>query len=202
MRKETTLNQIILGTIARVVRHANFHTELVGQLLQSVLEEILVGSVAAATVAQPQDRGCLGITPFANAIPIPAKALTGKLAGVVRPAQVDMPTVAHPIVTTVRNEHAIGPTGKSMIAGVQRLRAAHATGPKELAQMRFRFGINRKIGMASGFVLSDQMGDPLEWRIAVRGVTTGEVFGNLAQPQVLLLHPVPNHVGTNWRSHF
>src|SRR5262249_49539753 len=59
-----------------------------------------------------------------------------------------------------------------------------------------------KIGIASGFVLSDQMGDPLELRIAVRGVTTGEVFGNLAQPQVLLLHPVPNHIGTNWRSHF
>src|SRR5262245_20239896 len=176
--------------IARVVRHANFHAELVGQLLQSVLEEILVGSVAAATVAQPQDRGCFGITPYANAIPIPAETVTGKLAGVVRQAKVDMPTVAHPIINTVRNEHSVGPTGKIMIEGVKRLRAAHATGPKELTQMLFRFGINRKIGMASGFVLSDQMGDPLELRIAVRGVTTGEVFGNLAQPQVLLLHPV------------
>src|SRR5215813_15521898 len=113
-----------------------------------------------------------------------------------------MPTVAHPIVNTVWNEHAVGPAGKIMIEGVKRLRAAHATGPKELAQMLFRFGVDRKIGIASCFVLSDQMGDPLEWRIAVRGVTTGEVFGNLAQPQVLLLHRVPNHIGTNWRSHF
>jgi hypothetical protein len=37
------------------VRHANFHTKLVGQPLQIVFEEILVGSIAATTVAQPQD---------------------------------------------------------------------------------------------------------------------------------------------------
>jgi hypothetical protein len=168
MRKETTLNQIILRTIARVVSHANFHTKLVGQLLQIVLEEILLGSVAAATVAQPQDRCCLGITPFANAVPLPAKALTGQLARVVRQAKVDLPTVAHPIVNTVRNEHAVGPTGKIMIEGVKRLSAAHSTGPQELTQMRFRFGVNRKIGMTSCFVLSDQTGDPLELRITVR----------------------------------
>jgi hypothetical protein len=88
-----------------------------------------------------------------------------------------------------------------MIAGVKRLRAAHSTGPKELAQRLFRFGVNRKRGLASGFVLSEQTGDPLERRIAVWGVTTGEVFGNLASPEVLLLHPVPNHIGTNRRAH-
>ena len=93
-----------------------------------------------------------------------------------------MPTVAHPIVHTVWNEHAVGPAGKIMIAGVKRLRAAHSTGPKELAQMLFRVGVNRKIGIASCFVLSDQTGDPLELRITVWGVTTGEVFGNLASP--------------------
>src|SRR2546425_6092440 len=136
--------------------------------LEHGLEEILVGSVAAATVAQPQDRGGLGITSFANTVPIPAKALTGKLARVVRQATVDRPTVAHPIVNTVRNEHAVGPTGKIMIEGMKRLSTTHSTGPKELTQMLFRFGVNRKTGITSYFVLSDQTGDPLEWRIAVR----------------------------------
>jgi hypothetical protein len=79
-----------------------------------------------------------------------------------------MPTVAHPIVNTVWNEHAVGPAGKIMIEGVKRLSAAHSTGPKEFAQMLFRFGVNRKIGIASCFVLRDQTGDPLELRIAVR----------------------------------
>ena len=53
MRKETTLNQIVLRTIARVVCHTNFHTNLLSQQLQIMLEEIGVGRVAAATVAQP-----------------------------------------------------------------------------------------------------------------------------------------------------
>src|SRR5438128_2739762 len=106
-----------------------------------MLEEILGGSVAAATVAQPPDRGCLGRTSFANTVPIPAKALTGKLARVVRQAKVDMPTVAHPIVNTVRNAHAVGPTGTIMIEGMKRLSPAHSTGPQELAQMLLRFGV-------------------------------------------------------------
>src|SRR6266516_5190077 len=53
MRKETTLNQIVLRTIARGVCHTNFHTNLLSQQWQIMLEEIGVGSVAAATVAQP-----------------------------------------------------------------------------------------------------------------------------------------------------
>src|SRR6266446_6653502 len=142
-----------------------------------MLEEILVSRVAAATVTQPQDRGRLRITPLANAIPIPAETVTRKLARIVRQAEVDMPPVAHPIVNTVRNQHAVGPAGKIMIEGVKRLCATHATGPKQLPQMFFGFGVNRKIGIAGGLVLRDQAGDALELRITVRGVTAGEVFG-------------------------
>ena len=80
-----------------------------------------------------------------------------------------MPTVAHPIVNAVRNQHAVGPAGKIMIEGMKRLCAAHAPGPKQLAQVFFRFGVNRKIGIASCLVLSNQAGDLLELRI-----TSGE----------------------------
>lgn len=55
MRKETTLNQIVLRTITRVVSYANLHTDLLHQLLQIMLKDVGVGRVAAATVAQPQD---------------------------------------------------------------------------------------------------------------------------------------------------
>ncbi len=80
MRKETTLNQIVLRTIAGVVSHANFHPNLVGQPLQIMLEDRGVRGVAASAIAQPEDRRCLGITPLADAVPLPAKALTRKLA--------------------------------------------------------------------------------------------------------------------------
>src|SRR5438552_18917349 len=138
MRKQTTLNQIILRTRARVVRHTNLHTNLISQLLHIMLEEILVGRVAAATVAQPEDGGRRGITPLPNTIPIPAEAVTGKLARIMRQAEVNMPPVTHPIVNPVRNQHAVGPAGKIMIEGMKRLCAAHAPGPKQLAQVFFR----------------------------------------------------------------
>ena len=73
-----------------------------------------------------------------------------------------MPPVAHPIVNTVRNQHAVSPTGKVMIEGVEGVRAAHATGPKQLAQMLFRFGVNREIGIAGGLVLGDEVADPFK----------------------------------------
>jgi hypothetical protein len=79
-----------------------------------------------------------------------------------------MSTVAHPIVNAGRNHHAGGPAGQIMIKGLKRMRAAHSTGPKQLAQMLFRFGVYRTIGIAGGLILSDQAGDPLELRITVR----------------------------------
>jgi hypothetical protein len=80
---------------------------------------------------------------------------------------------------------------------VKGVRAAHPTGPKQLAQMLFRFGVNREIRIAGGLVLGDEFADPFKLCIAIRRVPASEVFGNLAQSQVLLLHPVPNHIGTN-----
>src|SRR3989442_12475003 len=97
----------------------------------------------------------------------------------MRQAEVHMPTVAHPIVNAVRNQHAVGPAGKIMIEGVKRLRAADSTGPKKFAEMLFRFGVNRKRGIAGFFVFRDQIVDPLKLRIAVWRVTTSEVFPNL-----------------------
>ena len=104
MGKEPPFNRIVLRTITRVVRHPNFHANLVGQQLQIMLEDIGVRGVAAATIAQPQDRGRLRITLLANAVPIPAKAVARKLAGVVGQAEVNMPAVADPIVNAVRNQ--------------------------------------------------------------------------------------------------
>src|SRR5688572_31394812 len=98
-----------------------------------------------------------------------------------------MPSVAHSIVNAVRNQHAVSPTGKVMIEGMKGMCAAHTTGPKQLAQMLFRFGVNGEIGIASGFIRCDEFGDPLKLRVAIRRVPASEVFGNLAQAQVLLL---------------
>ena len=64
-----------------------------------------------------------------------------------------------------------------MIEGVKGVRAAHPTGPKQLAQMLFRFGVNREIGIAGGLVLGDEFADPFKLCIAIRRVpASAELF--------------------------
>ena len=67
----------------------------------------------------------------------PAKAVARKLAGVVGQAEVNMPTR----VNAVRNQHPLGPAGKIMIERVNGW-LQRAPGPKQLAEVLFRFRVN------------------------------------------------------------
>ena len=51
---------------------ANLETDRVHQFLQVVLEEVLIGGVAAPAVAQQQDRRRGGVAALADAVPVPA----------------------------------------------------------------------------------------------------------------------------------
>jgi len=86
-----------------------------------VFEQISVGRIAAATVAQQQDRRRVWVALFANTIPAPLKAVGGELARLMRQAQVDVPAIAEQIVDAVGNHFPVGPTGKVMIEGVERI---------------------------------------------------------------------------------
>jgi hypothetical protein len=50
---------------------------------------------------------------LANAAPIPKQTVAGKLAGIVRKADVDMSPIADRVVDAMRNDHAAAQLGKS-----------------------------------------------------------------------------------------
>ena len=52
MRKEAAFDRIILGTVAGIVSHAKFNTQVVGEQLQVLLEQMLIGRVAATAITQ------------------------------------------------------------------------------------------------------------------------------------------------------
>jgi hypothetical protein len=200
LRTAPTLHHMVRRTLARGVCHTHCHTQLLRPPWPSMRAEIGMGRVAAAPVAPPSERGRLRITPRAEAMPRPATAVTGHLAGVRGPAQVQRPTGAAPIVKTVREQPAIGPAGTSRSAGTQGRRPAHATGPTQLAPRRLRCGVHRHRGRPSAFRGRAAGRHPLARRLARRRVTAGAVLRQRASPQVWFRPPVPKHRGTSRRS--
>ena len=61
MGKEAMLNGIVLGTVRWIMGHANRNTDLVGELLQVLFEDVVARVVAATPVTQQQDGGGFGV---------------------------------------------------------------------------------------------------------------------------------------------
>ena len=61
VREESMLDGIVLRTVRRVVRHANFQAKAIRQGFQMVFENVASGGVAAAAVAQEQQPASVGI---------------------------------------------------------------------------------------------------------------------------------------------
>lgn len=92
MRKEAAFDRIVFGTVARIVSHPNHHPGTVGNRLKIMLEDVSVRRVAAATIHQQQHRTGVGIALFADAVPVPADAVTGELRGVAGQTEIHMAT--------------------------------------------------------------------------------------------------------------
>ena len=82
--EKTTLDRIVFRAVRRVVSDANIHTDAVGKLLKIVLENILPRRIASATITGYQDRRCVGVSLFADPIPIPFETIACKLGRVPR----------------------------------------------------------------------------------------------------------------------
>ena len=114
---------------------ADFKTDGIGQRLQVMFEYVLVRGVAPAAITHQKDRGRSGIALLSNPVPIPTQTVTGEQAGVVRQSNVDVSTIANAVVDPMRDDHAVGPTGKVMIECVEGPVGANPTGPEQVAQM-------------------------------------------------------------------
>ena len=102
--EEAAFDRIVLRAVAGIVRHADLDTQFFDQMLQVLLEEVLRRRIAAAAIAQPEDRRGVGVTRAADAVPVPAETVAGELAGVLAQADVDVPAVANQVVNAVGND--------------------------------------------------------------------------------------------------
>ena len=123
--------------------------------------------VAAAAIAQEQDRRGVGVAALADAVPVPAQAVAGELAGVVTQAEVEVAAVASQIVDAVRNDHARRPTGEVVVERPEGPLRPHAAVAVELSQMLLGLGVEGKHRVSRRAVLGLQLGDALELRVPV-----------------------------------
>jgi hypothetical protein len=97
----------------------------------------------------------------------------------------------------MRNDHTVRPTRKVMIERFEWFAAANSPGSIEFAQSLFCLGINGEIGISRSVVFVDQLSDPDELVIPVGRRTAGNHLADLPQPQLLIVHPLPNRFVAN-----
>ena len=83
VRKQSTFDGVVLGTVAGVVSHSDRQVDGISELLKVIFHDEFVRCVATAAIEQQQNRFGMGITLTSDAVPVPPQALAGKLAGVV-----------------------------------------------------------------------------------------------------------------------
>ena len=113
VRQKAMLDRIEFRFIRRIVGDADFQADAVCQFFQGVFEDIPVGRVAAAAVAQQQDRAGLWIMDTPVMLPGKGHAITSEIAGVVANAEVNVPVISLDIVDAMRVDDARGIAGKS-----------------------------------------------------------------------------------------
>ena len=105
-------------------------------------QNVLACRVASATVDQQQNRIGVWITLPTDPVPIPLQAVTSELSGIARQTNVDVAAITQRIKDAMRYNHTIGPAGKIVIKGFERLAASDAAFAKQLSEKLLRFGIH------------------------------------------------------------
>ena len=62
VRKQSTFNRVVLGTITRVVSHPDRQADGISELLKVIFHDELARCVAAPAIEEQQDRFGMGIT--------------------------------------------------------------------------------------------------------------------------------------------
>src|SRR3954454_23245248 len=99
----------------RVVSHTDFQADPVGKTLQMILENVAIGSVTAATVAQQEHASREGISGPAMHFPPEAEAVASEPTGVMTESQIQMAPIALDVVEAVRVNHAQSRAGEIVV---------------------------------------------------------------------------------------
>src|SRR6266446_4416145 len=101
------LDRIVFGGIGGIMGHANLQAHAVAEALEVLLEQVLGSAVAAAAIAKQQQGFGLGPGGVSLGGPPLENAVTGKFAGVIADAEVDVAPIAFEIVQSVRDDMAL-----------------------------------------------------------------------------------------------
>lgn len=179
MRKESAFDWVVFATVARQVSDPDRDANRIAQLLQVILEQITIRSVASPAVAQQQDAVGIGVALLADAIPIPTQTIDGELARIVTEPEVNVTDVTSDVVDAVRNQLSIGPAWKIMIECLQRRCAVDSAFAIQPTKELLRFGVNREDRIAITLVLVLQFADAFKLLPAIGRVPAGNVFSDL-----------------------
>ena len=168
MREESTFDWIVFRTVTRIVGHADFHADGVAELLKVILHDVLIRGVASTAVKQQQDGSCIGITLSPDPVPVPHQTVARELTGIVRQADVEVPSIAMQIEDAVRNQDAISPAWKVVIERTKCSAASRSSVAKQTTDELFGLCIHGKTRVASTFVLFPELCDSAELRVTIR----------------------------------
>src|SRR6266852_1843762 len=215
--EQAAFDRVELRTIRGIVGHTDRDGKVVDDRLEVFLEQMLVATVTATTIAQEQDGGRVGVQTPSIAVPKQPQAIAGECGRVTAEAHMNPALITGQIVDTMRNDDATGQAGEIMIKRFERLLAVDLAITVERAQEFLLLGIDAQDGVARLEKLLDEMGQMTKLRVAMRRVAAGQDLGHLATGQTkrvenashdagsstdaLCLQPVGNLLGGQIRPH-
>ena len=130
--EQAAFDRVELRTIRGIVGHTDRDGKVVDDRLEVFLEQMLVATVTATTIAQEQDGGRVGVQTPSIAVPKQPQAIAGECGRVTAEAHMNPALITGQIVDTMRNDDATGQAGEIMIKRFERLLAGNRSGSANL----------------------------------------------------------------------
>jgi hypothetical protein len=188
VREDLMFDRIVLRAVGRIVGHAQFQLQTVGQPLQVFLEQVLRGAVAATAVAQDQQALCRRMGGATVLFPPLGDAVAAEFSRVVAGVQVDVGVLLGQVVDAVRNQFSVSGAGEIVVEGFDRLLGVGLAGAMKVPQQFPLFRVDADDWLVRVLELAPQPGDVLELRVAVgmmspRFLLPGRAAADLEPPQ-------------------
>src|SRR3990172_5157440 len=195
-------DRVVLRAIRRIVRYAQLQPQAIRQPLEVFLEQVLLGAVAPATIAQDQQAFGLGVGRAAMLLPPQRHAVAAQFARVVAGVQVDVRVLVRQVINAVRDELALARTAEVMVEGLDGLRRKGLAGAVKIPQQFLLFRVDADHGVARILILVPQPRDVLELRVAVGMVSHRFLLPRRASSQLELPQQTSNHPPAGGRAQF
>jgi len=187
VRKESVLDGIVLGTIRRIVGHAEFQAQVVCQLFEMIFENVAIGGVAPAAIEQEQHSARVRIGRASMRLPPIRDAVASESAGVMAQTQIQVSEVSLEVVQSVRKDHPERGTGKIVVERFLGLLGVQATDAKQQAKEFLVFGVDADDGIRRIHELGSVARDDLELPIAGSILSQRQRFARFATAQTMSL---------------